>query len=54
MQLELTLTELQNLQWKVEVLKNEKWKSTDHILKLNRMMDEFEGSLAKEKGEMAL
>jgi chromosome segregation ATPase len=51
--------ELQNLQWKVEylrneinILENEKWKSTNHILKLNRMIDEFEGSLAKKRGEM--
>jgi hypothetical protein len=52
--------ELQNLQWKVEylrnevnMLENEKWKSTNQILKLNRMIDEFEGSLAKKRGEMA-
>jgi hypothetical protein len=51
--------ELQNLQWKVEYLRNEvnmlemKWKSTNQILKLNRMIDEFEGSLAKKRGEMA-
>jgi hypothetical protein len=52
--------ELQNLQWKVEylrneinMLENEKWKSTNQILKLSRMMDEFEGSLAKKRGEMA-
>jgi hypothetical protein len=52
--------ELQNLQWKVEylrnevnMLENEKWKSTNQILKLNRMMDEFEGSLAQKRGEMA-
>ncbi|HET7391478.1 MAG TPA: hypothetical protein VFJ51_11685 [Nitrososphaeraceae archaeon] len=51
--------ELQNLQWKVEylrnevnMLENEKWKSTNQILKLNRMIDEFEGSLAKKRGEM--
>jgi hypothetical protein len=51
--------ELQNLQWKVEYLRNEvsmleteKWKSTNQILKLNRMIDEFEGSLAKKRGEM--
>jgi hypothetical protein len=50
--------ELQNLQWKVEYLRNEvnmleieKWKSTNQILKLNRMIDEFEGSLAKKRGE---
>jgi len=52
--------ELENLQWKVEylrnevnVLENEKWKSTNQILKLNRMIDEFEGSLAQKRGEMA-
>ena len=52
--------ELENLQWKVEYLKNEvnmleneKWKSTNQILKLNRMIDEFEESLAKKRGEMA-
>jgi hypothetical protein len=59
--LELTKhNELENLQWKVEYLRNEvnvlemeKWKSTNQILKLNRMIDEFEGSLAKKRGEMA-
>ena len=52
--------ELENLQWKVDYLRNEvnmlemeKWKSTNQILKLNRMLDEFEGSLAKKRGEMA-
>ena len=52
--------ELQNLQWKVEylrnqvnMLENEKWKSTNQILKLNRMIDEFEGSLAQKRGETA-
>ena len=52
--------ELQNLQWKVEYLRNEinmlemeKWKSTNQILKLNRMIDEYEGSLAKKRGETA-
>jgi DNA-binding CsgD family transcriptional regulator len=52
--------ELENLQWKVEylrnevnMLENEKWKSTTHILKLNRMIDELEGSLAKKRQEMA-
>src|SRR5215469_15858751 len=52
--------ELQNLQWKVEYLRNEvnvlemeKWKSTNQILKLNRMIDEFEGSLSQKRGEMA-
>ena len=52
--------ELENLQWKVEYLRNEvnmlenqKWKSTNQILKLNRMIDEFEGSLAKKRGEAA-
>jgi hypothetical protein len=29
----------------------EKWKSTNQILKLNRMIDEFEGSLAQKRGE---
>jgi hypothetical protein len=50
--------ELERLQWKVEYLRNEvntlemeKWKSTNQILKLNRMIDEFEGSLAKKRGE---
>jgi hypothetical protein len=33
------------------MLENEKWKSTNQILKLNRMIDEFEGSLAKKRGE---
>ena len=52
--------ELERLQWKVEYLRNEvemlenqKWNSTNQILKLNRMIDEFEGSLAKKRGEMA-
>src|SRR5215469_9527312 len=52
--------ELQNLQWKVEYLRKEvnmlemeKWKSTNQILKLNRMIDQFEGSLAQKRGEMA-
>jgi chromosome segregation ATPase len=52
--------ELQNLQWKVEclrnevnMLENEKWKSTNQILKLNRMIDEFQSSLAQKRGEMA-
>jgi hypothetical protein len=52
--------ELENLQWKVEylrnevnMLENEKWKSTNQILKLNRMIDEFEGSPVKKRGEMA-
>src|SRR5215831_8382864 len=52
--------ELERLQWKVEYLRNEvnvlemeKWKSTNQILKLNRMIDECEGSLAKKRGEMA-
>jgi hypothetical protein len=52
--------ELQNLQWKVEYLRNEvnmleieKWKSTNQILKLNRMIDEFEESLGQKRGEMA-
>ena len=50
--------ELENLQWKVEYLRNEvntlemeKWKSTNQILKLNRMIDEFEGSLEQKREE---
>ena len=46
--------ELERLQWKVEylrnevnMLENEKWKSTNQILKLNRMIDEFQSSLPK-------
>jgi len=35
------------------MLEIENWKSTNQILKLNRMIDEFEGSLAKKRGEMA-
>ena len=31
----------------------EKWKSTNQILKLNRMIDEFQSSLAQKRGEMA-
>jgi DNA-binding CsgD family transcriptional regulator len=41
--------ELERLQWKVEylrneveILENEKWKSTNHILNLNRMIDQFQ------------
>ena len=30
----------------------EKWKSTNHILQLNRMIDEFKSSLAQKRGEM--
>jgi hypothetical protein len=30
----------------------EKWKSTNQILKLNRMIDEFEEFLAQKRGEM--
>jgi hypothetical protein len=35
------------------MLEMEKWKSTNQILKLNRMIDEFEGYLAKKREEMA-
>jgi hypothetical protein len=52
--------ELERLQRKVEYLRNEvemlenqKWNSTNHILKLNRTIDELEGVLAKKRGEMA-
>src|SRR5215469_3705168 len=37
----------------VNMLENEKWKSTNQILTLNRMIDEFGGSLAHKRGEMA-
>ena len=49
--------ELERLQWKVEylrnevnMLENEKWKSTNQILKLNRMIDEFQSSLPQNGG----
>jgi hypothetical protein len=35
------------------MLEIEKWKSANQILKLNRMIDEFEGSLAKKRAETA-
>jgi hypothetical protein len=52
------VTLLENLQWKVEYVRNEvnmleNWKSTNQILKLNRMTEEFEGFLARKRGEMA-
>ena len=50
--------ELQNLQWKVEYLRNEinmleqeKANATHHIFKLNRTIDEMQ-SLAQKRGEM--
>ena len=49
--------ELERLQWKVEYLRNEvntleieKWKSTTHILKLNRMIDQFQSPLPQNRG----
>jgi hypothetical protein len=52
--------ELQNLQWKVEYLRNEigmlevqKTNCTNHILKLNRIIDEFQSSLPQNGGGMA-
>jgi hypothetical protein len=49
--------ELENLQWKVEylqnevnMLENEKWKSTNQILKLNRMIEEFQSLLPQSGG----
>jgi transposase len=49
--------ELQNLQWKVEYLRNEigmlevqKTNCTNHILKLNRIIDEFQSSLPQNAG----
>ena len=51
--------ELENLQWKVEYIRNEvnmleweKTKATNHILILNRMIDEFQSSLPQKRGEM--
>ena len=52
--------ELQNLQWKVEYLRNEvnlleiqKTKSTNDILRLNWTINELESSLAQKRGKMA-
>jgi hypothetical protein len=52
--------ELELLQWKVEYLRNEvemlenqKWNSTNHILKLNRMIEELQSSLPQKRGEIA-
>jgi transposase len=49
--------ELENLQWKVEYLRNEigmlevqKTNCTNHILKLNRVIDEFQSSLPQSGG----
>jgi uncharacterized coiled-coil DUF342 family protein len=49
--------ELENLQWKVEylrkevnMLENEKWNSTIQILKLNKMIDQFQSSLPQNGG----
>jgi hypothetical protein len=57
--------ELQNLQWKVEYLRNEinmleweKTNATNHLLVLNRRIDEFQGTLnryeyaAQKRGQM--
>ncbi|MFY9799165.1 MAG: hypothetical protein WAJ93_26055 [Candidatus Nitrosopolaris sp.] len=51
--------QLEYLQWKVEYLRNDiemlevqKTKSTNDILKLNKIVDEFEGTLAKKRGEV--
>jgi hypothetical protein len=56
----IKVLELSRPQWKVEylrnevnMLENEKWKSTNQILKLNRMIDELDGSLAQKREEMA-
>ena len=50
--------QLEYLQWKVEYLRNDievlevqKAKSTNDILKLNWIIDEFEGTLAQKRGE---
>jgi len=52
--------ELERLQWKVEylrnqveMLENQKWNCTTHILKLNRMIDELQSSLPQKRGEIA-
>jgi hypothetical protein len=52
--------QLQYLQWKVEYLRNDvdmlevqKAKTTNDILKLNRVMDEFQSSLPQKRGEIA-
>jgi hypothetical protein len=52
--------ELELLQWKVEylrkeveMLENEKWKSTNQILKLNRMIEELQSSLPQKRREIA-
>jgi len=51
--------QLEYLQWKVEYLRNDidmlevqKAKATNDILKLNRVMDEFQSSLPQKRGEM--
>jgi hypothetical protein len=51
--------QLEYLQWKVEYLRNDiemlevqKTKSTNDILKLNKIVDEFEGTLARKRGEV--
>ena len=51
--------QLEYLQWKVEYLRNDiemlevqKTKSTNDILKLNRMIDEFQETLARKRGEV--
>ncbi|MGB8934674.1 MAG: hypothetical protein WCC17_06175 [Candidatus Nitrosopolaris sp.] len=50
---------LEHLQWKVEYLRNDiemlevqKTEATHHILKLNRMIDEFQETLAKKRREV--
>jgi hypothetical protein len=52
--------ELQNLQWKVEYLKNEinmlkdqKTKATNHLLVLDKRIDEFQGTLNMYKSSWA-
>ena len=51
--------QLEYLQWKVEYLRNDiemlevqKTKSTNDILKLNRIIDEFQETLAQKRGEV--
>jgi hypothetical protein len=52
--------ELERLQWKVEYLRNEvemlenqKWNSTNQILKLNRIIEELQSSLPQKRREIA-
>ena len=52
-QLELLQAKVEYLENQIFVLEDQKTKATNHILKLNKMIDEFQASLAKKIGEMA-